>query len=109
MIDRIIESKAECDRSHTKGYTTTGVFFRVTFFMGISSHKGKGVMGMIKINGQSIDQDKIYLRKYLLENEYEITRIAVERNEEIVPKAAYDETVLKDGDIVEIVSFVGGG
>jgi len=36
-------------------------------------------------------------------------RIAVERNEEIVPKAKYAETVLADGDVVEVVNFVGGG
>lgn len=28
---------------------------------------------------------------------------------EIVPKRVYGETVLKDGDVLEIVSFVGGG
>ena len=27
----------------------------------------------------------------------------------IVPKRVYGETVLKDGDVLEIVSFVGGG
>lgn len=36
-------------------------------------------------------------------------RVAVELNEEIVPKAKYGETVLKDGDKVEVVRFVGGG
>ena len=36
-------------------------------------------------------------------------RVAVERNEEIVKKAAYGETVLKDGDALEVVSFMGGG
>ena len=30
-------------------------------------------------------------------------------NGNIVPKAAYAETVLSDGDSIEIVSFVGGG
>ena len=34
---------------------------------------------------------------------------AVELNEEILPKAEYAETVLKDGDVLEIVNFVGGG
>jgi sulfur carrier protein len=33
----------------------------------------------------------------------------VERNEEIVKKAAYGTTVLKDGDALEVVSFMGGG
>jgi sulfur carrier protein len=33
----------------------------------------------------------------------------VELNLEIVPKSQYDSTILKDGDSVEVVSFVGGG
>lgn len=35
--------------------------------------------------------------------------IAVELNREIVGKSYYETTVLKDGDTVEIVKFVGGG
>ena len=36
-------------------------------------------------------------------------QIAVELNEEILPKTEYVSTVLKDGDVMEIVSFMGGG
>lgn len=36
-------------------------------------------------------------------------RIATERNLNIVPKARYAETVLAEGDRLEIVTFVGGG
>ncbi|MEK6743990.1 MAG: sulfur carrier protein ThiS [Nitrospirota bacterium] len=36
-------------------------------------------------------------------------RVAVERNGEIVKKADYAVTVLKDGDALEVVSFMGGG
>lgn len=36
-------------------------------------------------------------------------RVAVELNLEIVAKAKFEETILKEGDRVEIVSFVGGG
>ena len=36
-------------------------------------------------------------------------RVALERNLEIVPKSAYGETLLEDGDRIEIVQFVGGG
>ncbi len=36
-------------------------------------------------------------------------KIAVERNLEIVPKSAYQATVLTEGDRIEIVAFVGGG
>jgi len=37
------------------------------------------------------------------------TRVAVERNRAIVPRAAFAATSLADEDQVEIVQFVGGG
>ncbi|HEY8574451.1 sulfur carrier protein ThiS [Phenylobacterium sp.] len=36
-------------------------------------------------------------------------KVAVERNLEIVPRSAYAETALADGDRIEIVHFIGGG
>jgi thiamine biosynthesis protein ThiS len=36
-------------------------------------------------------------------------RVAVELNREIVSRAQWAETPLKDGDRLEIVHFVGGG
>lgn len=36
-------------------------------------------------------------------------RIAIEHNLEIVPKARWEETALREGDRLEIVHFVGGG
>lgn len=36
-------------------------------------------------------------------------RVAVEHNLEVVKRAAYDGTIVRDGDQVEIVNFVGGG
>jgi thiamine biosynthesis protein ThiS len=36
-------------------------------------------------------------------------RIAVEINHEVVAKARHAETILRDGDVVEIINFVGGG
>lgn len=35
--------------------------------------------------------------------------VAVERNRRVVRRAAYDDTVVSDGDEIEIVAFVGGG
>lgn len=35
--------------------------------------------------------------------------VAVERNAEIVPRALHPSTELADGDILEVVQFVGGG
>lgn len=36
-------------------------------------------------------------------------RIAVERNGEIVPRGRHEDTVLTDGDRIEVVVAVGGG
>jgi sulfur carrier protein len=36
-------------------------------------------------------------------------KVAVERNEEIVPRSRYAETWLASGDQREIVHFIGGG
>jgi sulfur carrier protein len=36
-------------------------------------------------------------------------KVAVERNGEIVPRSAHAQTVLTDGDQLEIVVAVGGG
>ncbi|MEM6557059.1 MAG: sulfur carrier protein ThiS [Pseudomonadota bacterium] len=35
--------------------------------------------------------------------------IAIERNLEIVPKAEHGQTLLEEGDRLEVVQFVGGG
>jgi thiamine biosynthesis protein ThiS len=37
------------------------------------------------------------------------SRIAVERNREIVPRALLDRTAVAPGDVIEIVTLVGGG
>ena len=36
-------------------------------------------------------------------------RVAVELNLAVVKKALYDSSIVKDGDQVEVVNFVGGG
>ncbi len=36
-------------------------------------------------------------------------KVAVERNLEIVPRSQFGETLLADGDRLEIVHFIGGG
>lgn len=64
---------------------------------------------MVKINGQPVNADGIKLSDYLSGAGYDCRTIAVEINEEIVPKRLYGETILKNGDCVEVVNFVGGG
>ena len=44
-----------------------------------------------------------------LELGLEPTKVAVERNLEIVPRSTLGEVKVRDGDELEIVTFVGGG
>ena len=64
---------------------------------------------MVKINGEELNMAGKTLAEYLATTNFDPKRIAVERNGDIVPKAKYGETILQDGDNVEVVSFVGGG
>ena len=64
----------------------------------------------MKWNGKQIALEMpVTVLEFLQQQGYNAQRVAVERNGEIVPKASYGETVLFDGDIIEVVSFVGGG
>ena len=36
-------------------------------------------------------------------------RVAVERNGHVVPRGEHEATTLEEGDVLEVVSFVGGG
>ena len=64
---------------------------------------------MVKVNGEKLEIQGKSLIDYLSESKYDMKRIAVELNGDIVPKAEYPNIVFADGDTVEIVSFVGGG
>lgn len=64
---------------------------------------------MVKINGQEQDVAGMTVLEYVASANYNAARIAVEINGDIVPKSTYGEIILKEGDTVEVVSFVGGG
>ena len=65
---------------------------------------------MITVNGKQIQlTSEMSVADYLEQNNYQINRIAVEMNEEILPKYSYSETMLKDSARLEVVTFVGGG
>lgn len=64
---------------------------------------------MIKINGTCINAAGKTISEYLAEHGYDSSKIALEQNGNIVPKAQYDKTTFADGDVIEVVSFVGGG
>ncbi len=64
---------------------------------------------MVKVNGEQLNIAGMTIAEYLGQSHFDLTRIAIECNEEFIPKAKYAETILKDGDSLEVVSFVGGG
>ena len=64
---------------------------------------------MLKINGEEKEAAGQTVAAYLASAGYDAARVVVELNEAIVPKARYGKTVLRDGDQVEIVCFMGGG
>ena len=64
---------------------------------------------MIQINGERQEIASVPLLQYLEAEGYDARAIAVEHNGNILAKLAYATTVLQDGDVVEIVCFMGGG
>jgi thiamine biosynthesis protein ThiS len=64
----------------------------------------------ITINGESREwEDGLTLSALLEQLGMRADRVAVELNRDIVPRTRWPETVLKEGDRLEIVHFVGGG
>lgn len=63
----------------------------------------------MKVNGKETVVFEGSLLAYLKQAGYQTERIAVELNGCVVPRAAYDAVELKKDDVLEVVSFVGGG
>jgi thiamine biosynthesis protein ThiS len=64
----------------------------------------------LHINGEPRDfADGLTLAALVDQLGMKADRVAVELNLEIVPRANWSATKLKDGDKLEIVHFVGGG
>ena len=64
----------------------------------------------ITVNGQHRRVPAgVTVAELALELGLEPTRVAVERNLEIVPRSTLAEVKVEDGDDFEIVTFVGGG
>ena len=64
----------------------------------------------IRVNGEHRRvRAGLSLSELALELGLEPTKVAVERNLEIVPRSTLDQVRVEDGDELEIVTFVGGG
>ena len=63
----------------------------------------------LKINGETKELGGTHLHDVIIESNLDPSRVAVELNGRIIPRADFKSTKLKDGDSLEIVHFVGGG
>ncbi len=64
---------------------------------------------MVTINGEEVPAAGRTIADYLAEEGFPETGIAVALNDTVVPKSRHGETVLQDGDRMEIVHCVQGG
>ena len=67
---------------------------------------------MIQINGEKFDSSKVEgktLLAYATEAGYDPVGIVIEKNMEIIHREDFDKVNIADGDVIEILHFVGGG
>ena len=64
----------------------------------------------IRLNGEARDLDgPLSVAALLAALRIDARRVAVEHNLVVIKRAQYDDTMVNEGDEVEIVNFVGGG
>ena len=64
----------------------------------------------ITLNGDRYDiAEPLTVTALLKTLSIDARRVAVEHNLTILKRTAFDETVVREGDSIEIVNFVGGG
>lgn len=63
----------------------------------------------LKVNGEEIDTVAATVLQLLQEKEIKPERVAVEVNVKVLKRADFERHSLHEGDVVEIVYFVGGG
>lgn len=65
---------------------------------------------MIIINGvEKTGYEGMSLAAVLEKENYQAERIAVEKNREIIARETWNTNILAEGDVLEVVNFVGGG
>ena len=64
---------------------------------------------MVRINGEDKALAGINLLEYLKDAGYQLEKIVVERNLEIIPRDQLENVVIQENDSIEVLSFVGGG
>lgn len=64
----------------------------------------------MKWNGADLPLPQpLTVAQFLKEQGYNPLRVAVERNGQVIGRKDFDQVLLTDQDLVEVVQFVGGG
>ena len=63
----------------------------------------------INLNGQKVESKSKTLMDLVLEQDFDLTSLIVEINFEVIKQEAWQDISIKEGDNVELLSFVGGG
>jgi len=75
---------------------------RIRFFISVKF--------LIKVNGEKIEiAEGATIAQLLAELNIRPGRVVIELNRDVVSREAYGSAILKEGDTLEIVHFVGGG
>ncbi len=64
---------------------------------------------MVTINGEEKNAAGKTIYAYLSEERYDTSRVVVEQNLQIIPQDQLENTLIQEGDQIEILCFVGGG
>ncbi|MGC8466923.1 MAG: sulfur carrier protein ThiS [Acidithiobacillus sp.] len=65
---------------------------------------------IVMVNGQPHElRDGVNVAELLEQLEFAGQRVAVELNREVVPRSLHPQTLLREGDRLEIIRAVGGG
>lgn len=64
----------------------------------------------MQVNGKEVQlKQETILKTFLEQQSYDLARIAVEKNGQIIAKELYATELLSNDDKLEVVAFVGGG
>ena len=64
----------------------------------------------IQLNGESfVLEEDININDFLKKLTIDKNKVAIELNKNVVPKNSYSNTVITNKDVIEVVTFIGGG
>jgi thiamine biosynthesis protein ThiS len=64
----------------------------------------------VTVNGRALEvPDGTTVLQLLSHIHADAPRVAVERNQDVVPRKTWETATLAEGDAIEIVTFIGGG